>query len=94
MALIRRVPVDVAGWPVTEVIDMIRHRFSEAPKRLTEAIQTGELMVSANDQRIRVRQEEALMDGRPGDWLICGVEDDLSICPGTVFEQTYEIVEG
>lgn len=36
---------------------------------------------------------EGTMHGRPGDWLIRGVEGELYPCKDSVFRRTYEAVD-
>jgi len=31
--------------------------------------------------------------GKPGDYLMCGVNNELYVCPGDVFEKTYDWVK-
>ena len=42
------------------------------------------------DVRFKVETPEGWMTGRPGDWLIQGVEGEYYPCEDSVFQATYE----
>lgn len=35
---------------------------------------------------------EGKMQGKPGDYLICGVEGELYVCDQAIFNKTYDLV--
>jgi hypothetical protein len=45
------------------------------------------------DAVLRIHTLEGVMEGRPGDWIICGVQGEFYPCKADIFEQTYEAVE-
>ena len=46
------------------------------------------------DGSVDLRTLEGVMRANPGDWVIRGVEGEIYPCKHSVFEQTYEPVEG
>lgn len=44
------------------------------------------------DVPFKVETLEGWMEGRPGDWLIEGIEGELYPCKDSVFRATYEVV--
>jgi hypothetical protein len=42
------------------------------------------------DKDFEVDTLEGKMKGKVGDWLMCGVENELHICKNSIFEKTYE----
>ncbi len=44
-------------------------------------------------EEFEVETEEGVMKGKPGDWLIQGVEKELYPCKHSIFRKTYEEVK-
>ena len=42
------------------------------------------------DNDFEVDTSEGKMRGKVGDWLMCGVENELYICKNSIFEKTFE----
>lgn len=67
------------------------------PKWLTSAITYGDvwfICVAGADVLISIRTLEGVMTGKPGDWIIKGVKDELYPCREDIFTATYEPVKG
>ena len=43
------------------------------------------------DTEFQVKTMEGVMQGKPGDWLIEGVEGELYACDNTIFKKTYNL---
>ena len=45
------------------------------------------------DEEFRVNTLEGnYKQGKPGDYLMCGIDGELYICDGVIFEKTYDWV--
>lgn len=44
------------------------------------------------EEPFTVDTTEGVMRGRPGDWLMQGVAGEVYVCPGEVFERSYDIL--
>ncbi len=42
-------------------------------------------------EKFQVETLEGVMQGKPGDWLIEGVEGELYACDSGIFEKTYDL---
>ena len=46
------------------------------------------------DEEFRVNSLEGnYKQGKPGDYLMCGIEGELYICDGEIFEKSYDFVQ-
>jgi len=46
------------------------------------------------DEEFRVNTLEGdYKQGKPGDYLMCGIDEELYICDQDIFERTYTIVQ-
>lgn len=45
------------------------------------------------DKAFEVESMEGLVQGKPGDWLMRGIEGELYVCDKTIFEKTYELLD-
>ena len=45
------------------------------------------------DEVFEVETTEGLMKGQPGDWLMQGVSGELYICPNSIFQKSYDILD-
>jgi hypothetical protein len=45
------------------------------------------------DEPFEVGTTEGLMKGNAGDWLMQGVSGELYICPASIFNKSYDILE-
>jgi len=45
------------------------------------------------DQAFEVESLEGVVKGKPGDWLMVGVEGEKYICDAEIFKKTYDLQE-
>ena len=65
--------------------------FDEQPPWLEAALQDGKVRNAADaGGGVIVRTVEGEMRGRPGDWLIRGIADELYPCRSEIFDSVYE----
>jgi hypothetical protein len=50
------------------------------------------IIYDPKNKEVQIITPKDTMIGNIGDWIIRGVEQELYICPKTVFEKTYEAV--
>jgi len=43
------------------------------------------------DKNFQVETLEGVMKGKPGDWLMVGIDGEMYPCDGEIFEKTYDI---
>lgn len=48
--------------------------------------------LKSDGQKFIVQTLEGLMTGKVGDWIIVGVEAEMYICDGLIFNKTYDVV--
>lgn len=67
------------------------------PSSHKDGIRVQKLPIIINALRIdkpfQVKTLEGVMDGKPGDYLMQGVDDELYVCDADMFDQTYKILE-
>jgi len=44
------------------------------------------------DEAFEVESMEGIMSGKPGDWLMVGVNGEKYVCDAAVFQKSYDIV--
>ncbi len=45
------------------------------------------------DQAFEVESMEGIMSGKPGDWLMIGVNGEKYVCDAAIFQKSYDIVD-
>ena len=63
---------------------------SKVPGWFFDAYKEGDIHYSKLKDQWTVETLEGRMTGKDGDYLIRGVRDELYICKGKVFEETYD----
>lgn len=77
-----------------EAIQMVNARPEETtamPTWLLDAVNTGKVR-PYSDGTFHVQTEEGLILGRPGDYLVKGIEGELYPCKASIFEASHEKV--
>lgn len=70
-------------------VDKIDKPFVKVRKKPVEV----EAWRNDTGESIHIETLEGVMEARPGDWIIKGVNGELYPCKPDVFEKTYEFVE-
>lgn len=42
--------------------------------------------------KFKVYSKEGIHEGKKGDWLMVGVNDEIYVCDKSIFEKTYDII--
>lgn len=74
------------------VIDAIQFRAGEQPYELAGDVVTGRIRYTEEGTML-ITTLEGIMEARPGDWIITGVNGEKYPCKPDIFEKTYERVE-
>ncbi len=45
------------------------------------------------DEAFEVETMEGIMSGKPGDWLMIGVNGEKYVCDAAIFKKSYDIVD-
>lgn len=45
------------------------------------------------NEPFEVETLEGIMSGKPGDWLMIGVNGEKYVCDATIFKKSYDLVE-
>ena len=83
MALYRKKPVVIEAFQWTGDADQI-----DDPVWIVEAIKTGKVIIGQGI--LQIETLEGVMEAKPGDWIIKGVQGEIYPCKPDIFEQTYE----
>lgn len=79
----RKKPVEIEAVQLPPV--------SSVPAWLADAMDAGAVVLHG-DGTANVDTPEGTMSGKPGDWIIRGVEGELYFCKPSIFAVTYEPV--
>lgn len=74
----------VNGKPINKVIEL-----HGAVRALKKPIPIVALRI---DEAFSVETTEGLMSGKPGDYLMEGVNGEFYICPAEIFQKSYDIL--
>ena len=74
------------------VIDAVCFRAGEQPSDLAADVIAGRVRYT-EDGTLLIKTLEGTMEARPGDWIIRGVNGELSPCKPDIFAKTYEPAE-
>lgn len=50
--------------------------------------------IVGREKRLEIKTLEGVMEAKPGDYIIKGVNGEFYPCKPDIFEKTYELVEG
>lgn len=84
MGLYRKKPVVIEAFQWTGDADQI-----DDPVWIVEAIKTGKVIIGQGIFQIETL--EGVMEAKPGDWIIKGVQGGIYPCKPDIFEATYEV---
>ena len=73
------------------VIEAVQHRAGEQPYEFAKDVAAGKMRY-CEDDTVLIATLEGDMIGRPGDWIIRGVNGELYPCKPDIFAKTYEEV--
>lgn len=45
------------------------------------------------EEPFKVETMEGVMQGKAGDWLMIGVNNEMYVCDSSIFKKTYELME-
>lgn len=89
---VRKKPLVVFGWK----IDFNSSTFNRDMKFMNSlGAKSGTCVSFVSDRGqtyIQVHTLEGVMVGHDGDWILCGVKNELYPCAKDIFEETYMIV--
>lgn len=74
------------------VIEAIQLRAGEQDGDLAPYVVSGDLRYT-DDDCVLIRTLEGEMTGRPGDWIIKGVNGEIYPCKPDIFAKSYDAVE-
>lgn len=83
MGLYRKKPVVIEAFQWTGDADQI-----DDPVWIVEAIKTGKVIIGQGI--LQIETLEGVMEAKPGDWIIKGVQGEIYPCKPDIFEATYE----
>lgn len=75
----------------TSVVDAFQWLMDDVPEWITFAIRDD--IINFDIRGMIISTPEGEMLASPGDYIIKGVNGELSLCKPDIFEQTYEIVK-
>ena len=82
---IRKKPIILDAWQLVENYDEV-----DKPIWVQEALDNNDLFLSGAAWYVDTL--EGVFNGKIGDILIKGIEDELYICDKAIFDKTYDIV--
>lgn len=84
MAKYRKKPIVIEAFQWTGDRDQ-----KEDPYWMCRALQCG--LATVKGEKLLIHTLEGVMEGNPGDYIICGVKDEIYPCKPDIFEETYEL---
>lgn len=88
---VRKKPIEVAAWPVRELVEQSVMEWDALPQPIQDAYNAGKLFFMAG--KIDVETEGTWHRAEPDDYIIYGIDGELYQVSPEIFEKTYEVVE-
>lgn len=83
MGLYRKKPVVIEAFQWNGNADQ-----TDDPVWIVEAIKAGKVIIGQGI--LQIETLEGVMEAKPGDWIIKGVQGEIYPCKPDIFEATYE----